>query len=310
MRYYAFSAHVTPRTGPPPAPAPIQRRRVRAATECGSEGACRSCIGAGPLWMQPRLLQQARDARMKHGADHEQATSAERHRGSYLSPIWILAYVALPALWSHHEHEPGLASLPMVTRTASGIPGDALNVGLVGTKKDVLGAMHAAGWFPADPITPRSGVEIVGSVILDRPYHDAPASPLYYQGKKEQLAFEKPDGRSADRRHHVRFYARAGAGNGQPSGVARVSHFRPRRGAQSRHRTGHLHHIAPDIDAERDLLMQDLRAAGMVQNFFQSIRHEARLCSAEMGRVTLLHGRRDRPRRARCMMAAGRKPSR
>ena len=34
-----------------------------------------------------------------------------------------LAYVVLPALWTHHEHEPGLASLPMVTRTGTGIPG-------------------------------------------------------------------------------------------------------------------------------------------------------------------------------------------
>src|SRR6266478_6306126 len=57
----------------------------------------------------------------------------------------MLAYVILPAWWSHHEHEPGLASLPMVTRTADGIPGDALNVGLVGSKEDVLRAMHAAG---------------------------------------------------------------------------------------------------------------------------------------------------------------------
>src|SRR5215510_411588 len=54
----------------------------------------------------------------------------------------VLAYVILPALWSHHEHEPGLASLPMVTRTASGIPGDALNVGLVGSKEDVIHAVH------------------------------------------------------------------------------------------------------------------------------------------------------------------------
>ena len=30
----------------------------------------------------------------------------------------LLAYVLLPQLWTHHEHEPGLASLPMVTRTA------------------------------------------------------------------------------------------------------------------------------------------------------------------------------------------------
>ncbi|WP_425907764.1 hypothetical protein [Nitrobacter sp. TKz-YC02] len=53
---------------------------------------------------------------------------------AYLIP----AYIVLPALWTHHEHEPGLAFLPMVTRNADGIPGDALNVGLVGRKEDVL----------------------------------------------------------------------------------------------------------------------------------------------------------------------------
>ncbi len=100
---------------------------------------------------------------------------------------FVLAYVVLPIIWTHREHEPGLASLPMVTRTSSDIPGDALNVGLVGNKEDVLRAMHAAGWFPADPITLRTSIEIVGSVALDRPYHDAPVSPLYYEGKKNSL---------------------------------------------------------------------------------------------------------------------------
>ena len=90
---------------------------------------------------------------------------------AYLS----LAYVILPALWSHHEHEPGLASLPMVTRTADGIPGDALNVGLVGSRDDVFRAMHASGWFPADPITLRTSIEIVGSVVLDRLNSSAPS---------------------------------------------------------------------------------------------------------------------------------------
>src|ERR1700723_4759223 len=99
----------------------------------------------------------------------------------------MLAYVLLPALWRHHEHEPGLASLPMVTRTGTGIPGDPLNVGLVGGRDDILHAMDAAGWFPADPVTFRTSIAIVGSVVLDRPYHPAPGGPLYYQGKKEQL---------------------------------------------------------------------------------------------------------------------------
>jgi hypothetical protein len=180
----------------------------------------------------------------------------------------LLAYVILPALWSHHEHEPGLASLPMVTRTADGIPGDALNVGLVGSRDDVLRAMHASGWFPADPITLRTSVEIVGSVVLDRPYHDAPVSPLYYERKKEQLAFEKPEGKSADRRHHVRFWQVLDKGtDGRPVWLGSVTFDR---GAGLSHDTGQVtHHIAPDIDAERDGLMRDLREAGMVQNFFQ-----------------------------------------
>src|SRR5215469_10266215 len=180
----------------------------------------------------------------------------------------LLAYLILPALWSHHEHEPGLASLPMVTRTASDIPGDALNVGLVGSKEDVLQAMHAAGWFPADPITLRSSVEIVGSVVLDRPYHDAPVSPLYYQGKKEQLAFEKPDGKSADRRHHVRLWQVLDKGSdGRPVWLGAATYDR---GVGFSRYTGQVtHHIGPDIDAERDLLMRDLTVAGMVDALFR-----------------------------------------
>src|SRR5467141_2353735 len=180
----------------------------------------------------------------------------------------MLAYVLLPVLWTHHEHEPGLASLPMVTRTSAGIPGDALNVGLVGVKEDVLRAMHEAGWYPADPITLRTSIEIVGSVPLDRKYHDAPVSPLYYDGKKEQLAFEKPDGRSADQRHHVRLWLVLEKGiDGRPVWLGSITFDR---GVGLSHDTGQVtHHIGPDIDAERDLLMQDLRDAGMVQTFFQ-----------------------------------------
>jgi hypothetical protein len=109
--------------------------------------------------------------------------------------LW-LAYTVLPALWSHPEHEPGLSSLPMVTRTASDIPGDPLNVGLVGTKADVFQAMHAAGWYPADPITLRTSVEIVGSVVLDRPYHDAPSVRFTTKDKKNSSRSRNPMARA------------------------------------------------------------------------------------------------------------------
>jgi hypothetical protein len=144
----------------------------------------------------------------------------------------------------------------MLTRTSTGIPGDALNVGFVGSKEDVLRAMHASGWFPADPITLRTSIEIVGSVVLDRPYHNAPVSPLYYEGKKEQLAFEKPDGRSADKRHHVRLWLVLEKGNdGRPVWLGSITFDR---GVGLSHDTGQVtHHIEPYIDTERDLLMRE-----------------------------------------------------
>lgn len=180
----------------------------------------------------------------------------------------LLAYVVLPALWSHHEREPALASLSMVTHTGTGIPGDALNVGLVGSQNDVLRAMQAAGWFPADPVTLRTSLEIVGSVVLNRPYHDAPVSPLYFQGKKEQLAFEKPDGKSADRRHHVRFWLVLEKGtDGRTVWLGAATYDR---GVGFSHYTGQItHHIGPNIDAERDMMMRDLTDAGMVDALFQ-----------------------------------------
>ena len=98
------------------------------------------------------------------------------------------------------------AGLDMVTHTREGIPGDPINVGLVGSQDDVLCAMHAAGWYPADPVTLRTSIAIVGSVLLDRPYRTAPVSPLFFQGRREELAFEKPIGNSADRRNHIRFW--------------------------------------------------------------------------------------------------------
>ena len=179
-----------------------------------------------------------------------------------------LAYLALPALWSHYEHQRKLANLPMVTRTAQDIPGDPINVGLIGDKRDVLCAMQAAGWYPADPVTLRSSIEIAGSVLLDRPYAHAPVSPLFYLGRREDLAFEKPAGDSADRRHHVRFWNVLEQGEEKRPVWLGDATFD--RGVGVSHYTGAItHHISGDIDAERSLLATDLETAGMVDAKYQ-----------------------------------------
>ena len=181
----------------------------------------------------------------------------------------LLAYLLLPLTWRHYEHQKDLAGLSMVTRTGDGIPGDPINVGLVGSKDDVLCAMNAAGWYPADPITLRSSLAIVGSVLLDRPYHDAPVSNLYYQNKREDLAFEKPVSTSADRRHHVRFWKviEHGEEEGRAVWLGAVTFDR---GVGLSHRDAKItHHIAPDIDADRDLITADLKNAHVVTTIYE-----------------------------------------
>ena len=180
----------------------------------------------------------------------------------------LLAYLLLPWFWTHHEHQRRLAGLPMTTMTAQGIPGDPINVGLIGDAKDVLCAMHDAGWYPADPVTFRSSIEIIGSVLLDRPYNDAPVSPLYYLGRREDLAFEKPSGRSPDRRHHVRFWKVLDSGEENRPVWLGDATFDRSVGVSSY--TGAItHHIAADIDAERTVLFDNLATAGVVEAKYQ-----------------------------------------
>jgi hypothetical protein len=212
-------------------------------------------------------------------ADTDSVQSPRRHDRSRLeralllslfavAAYTLLAYLLLPSMWTHYEHQKGLATLPMVTRTAQGIPGDPINVGLVGDNRDVLCAMQAAGWYPADPVTLRSSIEIAGSVVLDRPYRDAPVSPLFYLGRREDLAFEKPEGNSADHRHHVRFWKVLDEGEEKRPVWLGDATFDRSVGVS--HYTGAItHHIDADIDAERKLLAADLEAAGMVDAKYQ-----------------------------------------
>jgi hypothetical protein len=179
-----------------------------------------------------------------------------------------LAYVALPMAWRHHAHQPGLADKPMVTKTKAGIPGDPINIGLVGSRDDVLRAMQAAGWSPADPVTLRSSLKIIGSVLLNRPDRTAPVSRLLYAGRPEDLAFERPEGRSARRRHHIRLWlVMAKGAENRPVWLGADTFDQ---GIGFSHDTGEVtHKIAPDIDDERAYLTASLVHAGMVQALYQ-----------------------------------------
>jgi len=177
-----------------------------------------------------------------------------------------VAYVVLPWFWKIHEKRiahPAMPGAPRCSVTHSGIPGDPINVALIGTAEQLTGAMQAAGWYVVDPTSVRSGLRIAEDVLLDRPYLDAPVSNLFVWGRRQDAAFEQPVGTSPRQRHHVRFWRSPQVdrhGRHLWLGAATFD-----RGVGFSHDTWQItHHIAPDLDAERDKIMWDLRNAGQI----------------------------------------------
>jgi hypothetical protein len=180
----------------------------------------------------------------------------------------VCAYAIAPRLWRHYEHNPGLAGLAKTTTTAAGIPGDPLNVGFTGTHDELVRTLMAADWSPADPITLQTSLGIVKSVLLRRADPTAPVSSLYLLGRKQDLAFEREAGRSARQRHHVRLWKSSERGkDGRPFWIEAAT-FDIRVGLS--HNTGQItHHIAPDIDQERNILIAHVRHTGQVLRVYQ-----------------------------------------
>jgi hypothetical protein len=174
----------------------------------------------------------------------------------------LLAYVLVPLGWMRYAHRhPTLDDIPTITMTGADIPGDPLNVALIGTKAEIMKIMVAAKYYPADPLTFHSCLEIAEATVLKRPYDDAPVSNLYLFGRKQDLAFEQPVGDDPRQRHHVRFWRTEDKDeDGRPVWVGSATYDKK---VGLSHTTGQVtHHIAPDIDAERDHLFKDLRQTG------------------------------------------------
>jgi len=183
-----------------------------------------------------------------------------------LLPVVLVLSLAAP--FRHYEHDPDLAGLPKTAFSRKGVPADPLNIGLIGTRDEVTRALKAAGWFPADPHTIGSDLEIAVSVAVGLRYTDAPVSGMFLWDRRQDLAYESPVRGGARRRHHVRFWQSPNSGlDGRPLWIGAATYDCSlgfvRRTLLITHR------IAPDVDAERDKLIGDLVSAGRLDTIYQ-----------------------------------------
>jgi hypothetical protein len=97
--------------------------------------------------------------------------------------------------------------VPSYTLTGDGLPGDPVNLVLVGTPAQLRIAFAAAGWAEADPLSLKSSWRMAQAFIFNAPYPTAPFSTLYLFGRKQDVGFQKCIDNSPRRRHHIRFWA-------------------------------------------------------------------------------------------------------
>lgn len=184
--------------------------------------------------------------------------------GAIVGLYLVAAYFLAPLGWIFYVHRhPALDETPGITLTSDDHPGDPINVGLIGSEADVKRIMLDAKWLLADHLGLRSDLKIAADTVLKRPYGQAPVSNLYLFGRKEDLAFEQPVGNNPRERHHVRFWKSDKLDDqGRPlwSGSAT---FDLKVGLS--HTTGQItHHIATEVDTERDFLIDTLKQTGQL----------------------------------------------
>lgn len=191
------------------------------------------------------------------------------------------AYLLIPALIRLARIFFPPSHLPLYCVTPDGFASDPLNIGLIGTREQLIEAMTRAGWYQADRHNLKNALREALSTVYGWSYPQAPMSHLYLFGRMQDLGFSIPiKNGQAGSRHHVRFWATS-FDESRELHVQTID-WRHRRehvqddrllwvGAASRdigvsfirHNAQLTHMIDPDTDAERELIVHQLGDGGL-----------------------------------------------
>jgi LssY C-terminus len=193
----------------------------------------------------------------------------------------LAAYVILPRIVRMSVKILQRKSVPSFTLTGDGLPGDPVNLVLIGDLAKLRTAFLAAGWTEADPLGLTSSWRMVIAFALNRPYPSAPFSTLFLFGRGQDVGFQKAIEMSPRKRHHVRFWSLSLGQTEETLGKAEFWLNTDRPGDEepalwvgtatkdtgmsfTRFTFQVTHKTAADTNAERDLIVSELKAAGAI----------------------------------------------
>ena len=119
----------------------------------------------------------------------------------------IAAYIVLPRAIRIGLKILQRKLVPSFTITGDGLPGDPVNLALIGTLPQLRTAFAALGWSEADRLSVASSWRMTRAFVFNSPYPTAPFSTLYLFGRGQDIGFQKAIDNSPRKRHHIRFWA-------------------------------------------------------------------------------------------------------
>lgn len=119
----------------------------------------------------------------------------------------LAAYLLIPAVIRGFRIIRPADHLPLYCVTPDGFASDPINIGIIGTRRELILAMEKTGWHVADKHNLHNTARQILSTIYGWSYSKAPVSSLYLFGRRQDIAFEIPIHGKPGERHHVRFWA-------------------------------------------------------------------------------------------------------
>lgn len=159
--------------------------------------------------------------------------------------------------WTLGELKEALEDLPCCTTNEEGTEfGDPLNLVIVGNFHDVAAAFARRGWLPAEETYSSAVWKTIKSYLFGSQYRYSPISSLYFDGRHQDFARQKPR-HDIHERNHLRLWYSPMQHEGKPVFVGQISRDI---GVRFTTRTWPpvTHKIDPDVDEARQSVIEDL----------------------------------------------------
>ena len=162
-----------------------------------------------------------------------------------------------------------VASYAQRTYNTHGKQADVVNLLLIGTQRQVQDAFRTAGWKNSDAISTKSVLREFHAIFSLNNYPRMPMASHLLDGRLSDWALEKGFDSYA-KRDHLRVWSVADQWEGQSIWLSAAT---GESGASWSLRTGKfVHHVEPDLDAEREKVVNDLTVAGCVSSGYTAPR--------------------------------------